>query len=123
MATAPQTTAKDPFFDEWLPTDLVRVVVSQKHDQWYVVAQDFNIAGIGETKAEAERDLLRLVSTYLRSCYAANQSYEQARRPIPRRARFRNWLVATLRGVLKGAIPTPLPRTGRLKLRDLANPT
>ena len=65
-------------FAEWLGTPIVRVSLARRHGQWYAVAKDLSIVGIGETEDEASRDVAGLVEAYLRSCFLEGVSYRTA---------------------------------------------
>jgi hypothetical protein len=97
---SPTATSEEDEFAAWLPAPVfsVPITVSQQHGQWYAEALDFGVAGMGKSKAAAERDLNRLVHAYLDSCFLDGRSYEEALRPrpVPRSLRLLTgayWLV------------------------------
>ena len=68
-------------FAAWVDSHMVRVSLTRQHGQWYAVADDFGIAGVGRTKAAALRDAVGLVDTYLRSYFLGGRPYQEALRP------------------------------------------
>lgn len=68
-------------FTAWLDSPVARVTRHRAHGQWYVVAEDFGIAGVGATQADAYWDVAGLLDAYLRSCFADGLSYQEALRP------------------------------------------
>ena len=71
-------------FAEWIPTGFVRVAVTRHHGQWYATATDFDIAGVGPDEGAAYRNLIKLLTAYLRSYYDEGRPYVDAIRRSPR---------------------------------------
>jgi hypothetical protein len=103
-------------FAAWLGSPLVRVSLIRQHDQWYAVAKDFGIAGVGPTQQAARASAASVLLAYLRACHADGRPFEQTlrRRPIfpPGRLTFVRFAQALTRGLAEW-----LPgRRGVLKL-------
>jgi hypothetical protein len=106
MATAPRIAApsRDDFLD-WLPSPLIRVAAYRQHDQWYAVAEDFNIVGVAATPAEAKVEVAQLVEATLRSYFRDGLTYRDAWRPIPWHTRAKH----IVRGLIaRGFQPIPI---------------
>lgn len=101
-AHEPVVTQAAEDYIAWLPRWSTHGFVGHRHQQWYAVAPEFCLVGMGETPDEAHRDLMTLIDAYLHSHYAQGRSFEDARRP------FRT--LATLRMLL------PMRRRKRLTL-------
>lgn len=114
---SPPAPEDDPLL-AWLGTPYVRVATIRKHGRWYAVAEDFDIAGMGENEIDAIRNLVRLVDAYLRSCQRAGFSYAEALRPTPRRVRIGYRVAAALRRVFPGRAPWPVGRETSLVLPE-----
>jgi hypothetical protein len=69
-----------------------RIAKQRKHGQYYLLAIDFNVAGVGTTIPEAERDLARLLRAYFGSYFREGRPFEDAIRP----ARWRTRLAVAL---------------------------
>jgi hypothetical protein len=95
---------EDPFL-QWLDSEFIRVAAHRKHDQWYAIAEDFDIVGMGPTEAAAHREVAGLVEAYLRSFHRDGLRYRDAWRPVPLRLRLRNMLVGL---IARGLQPTPV---------------
>jgi hypothetical protein len=84
--TTDQSAATDrrPDFIAWLKHWSSPGFIGYRHEQWYAIAPDFCIAGMGRTPYDAFHDLMTMVDSYLHSEYERGHSYEQARRPLGR---------------------------------------
>jgi hypothetical protein len=73
----------DPQFAAWLG-GMSKFVVrrTRKHGQWYSVAQDFLVAGVGTTKVAADENLVGLLNAYLWSWYANERPFAECWRPM-----------------------------------------
>jgi hypothetical protein len=115
MSTTTATRQADPFF-EWLESPFVRVAGFRKHGQWYAVAEDYNIAGMGPTEEAAYRDVAVLVEAYLRSCYRQGLTYKDSWRRVSRIKKLLYALRSTLARALRDRAPAPLAEEGRFLL-------
>ena len=89
MATKARPAVPSPdTFVEWLDSPFIRVASYRQHEQWYAVAEDFDVVGIGTTEGAATQEVAALVEAYLRSYHRDGLSYRAAWRPIPVRARL-----------------------------------
>jgi hypothetical protein len=104
-------------FDAWLVSPVIRVSVSSRHGQWYASADDFGIAGVGDSEADAYRDVSGLVETYLLMCFRDGLSYGDAVRDRPA-SRERPW-TALLRRVGRKAERITRVRLSSSHSRDL----
>ena len=100
-------------FAEWLGTAAVRVSLARRHGQWYAVAKDLSIVGIGKTEDEASRDVAGLVQAYLSSCFLEGVSYRTAvsRRVGRVRPRAPRMLYRLLRERVASLLPARRART------------
>lgn len=122
MSTVTATTPADPFLD-WLESPFIRVAGLRRHGQWYAIAEDYNIAGMGPTEEAAYLDVAVLVDAYLRSCHREGLSYREAWRRVPRRKKLMNVLRSTLARALRERAPAPLAEEGRFLLPTTLNGT
>jgi hypothetical protein len=53
-----------------------------QHNQWYAIATDFSIAGVGTTRQDACDDLSALVECHLRSYHDESRQLESAWQPL-----------------------------------------
>jgi hypothetical protein len=84
---AASTTRED--FRDWLPAFSVRTVVGRRFGQWYAVATDFRLAGMGASEQEAKEDLSGLLEAYLRSFYVQGRPFVETVRPMSARTKLR----------------------------------
>jgi hypothetical protein len=106
MATA-QTPAtshsrEDDFLD-WLESPFIRVAAYRQHGQWYAIAEDFDVVGIGKTELAAYRTVAEMTEAYLRTFHREHRTYADAWRKIPFRARLVN--------IVRGLVARSLQRT------------
>jgi predicted RNase H-like HicB family nuclease len=69
-------------FRDWLPRLAVRTIVGRRQGQWYAVATDFCVVGMGSTEEAARENLSGLLHGYLRSFYERGRPFHEAKRPI-----------------------------------------
>jgi hypothetical protein len=73
-------------FRAWLPANGKTFVgIKRDGDQWYAVFLEFNIAGTGASQREAVKDATRLLATHLVYSFTTGKTFEESRRPVPRR--------------------------------------
>jgi hypothetical protein len=78
-----QSTAKAPAgFKDWLLPVPIHALMGRKHGQWYALATDFQVVGVGLTEQAARNDLSGLLETYLRSIYDEGRPFDDAVRPV-----------------------------------------
>lgn len=65
-------------FRSWLESTVFDVAVRRQHDQFYAVAERFDVAGVGKTEDEALRDLAGLLDAYLRSYFGEGRPFSEA---------------------------------------------
>lgn len=77
-------------FHEWLAKSRYpfRAAIKRKHGQYYMLAIDFNVAGAGRTRSEAQRDLARLLQAYFQSYFKEGRPLQDAVRPVGWRTRL-----------------------------------
>jgi hypothetical protein len=75
--------------DAWPDVIAIKVWLIAQGGQYYALAEDFDIAGMGASAAEALNDMADLVCGYFTSAVADGLSFEDARRPIPLGERLR----------------------------------
>lgn len=77
-------------FHEWLAKSRYpfRAAIKRKHGQYYMLALDFNVAGAGRTRRDAQHDLTRLLRAYLQSYFREGRPLEDAVRPVGWRTRI-----------------------------------
>jgi hypothetical protein len=88
-------------FASWLGSPVIRVSLRRSHGQWYAVARDFGIAGVGRSQADAYRDVLRLVEAYLQAVFADGRPYTDAMRPMPNGRPLRAFITSVHRGLMR----------------------
>ena len=118
MATAarPAPPSHDNFVD-WLASPFIRVASYRQHDQWYAVAEDFDIVGMGATEGIATQEVVGLVEAYLRSYHRDGLPYEAAWRPIPFRGRLANVMRGFVARSLQWShLPLPFSEEARVLL-------
>lgn len=76
-------------FNEWVAGVQIRTTVGTQRGQWYAVATDFSIAGMGDTRERACEDLAALVESYLRSFHDQGQNTELSWQPLGRIRKLR----------------------------------
>lgn len=104
--SAPAEPQEDPFW-RWLERRTVRLAVKRQHDQWYAIAPDFDLAGVGVSEDAAALDALRATYSYLRQHHRAGHTYREALRPVPFRVRFAIACGTLLYRVLRSRAPRP----------------
>jgi hypothetical protein len=97
-------------FAEWLPSLVIHVSVTRQHGQFYAVAKEFGIAGVGPTEDAACSNVARLIETYLRSYFREGRPYQDALKPAARRRRGLIGHIVDLwpRPVIKLILPSAL---------------
>jgi hypothetical protein len=91
----PRKAERRPFSEEefraWLPSSgHTNVVIMHGDDNcWSALFVEFNIAGLGRSEEEALHDARKLFWGYLQYCFMDGRSFEESRKPIPRRSRAR----------------------------------
>jgi hypothetical protein len=84
-----EVDAKMEAFDQWMRGLLsFRVALRREQGQWFALAEDFDITGMGESREDALRDMVGLLSAYLMAHFEDGTPFEQTLRPIPRRLRI-----------------------------------
>lgn len=69
-------------FAEWVEGVRVHTIVGKQHGQWYAVATDFSLSGMGPTMETACENLGALVECYMRSFYDEGTPLDQAIQPL-----------------------------------------
>src|SRR5215211_6225980 len=57
--------------------------------RWFVLIEEFDITGMGETLEDARWDALHLLGAYLHDHFHDGTPFEQTLRPIPRRLKLK----------------------------------
>lgn len=81
-ANEPVYTETARNYSAWLPRWSTQGFIGHRNDQWYALAPEFCLVGIGQTPDDAHRDLMALIDAYLHSYYTQGRSFEDARRPV-----------------------------------------
>jgi hypothetical protein len=103
---------------EWVrPLMHMHVWCRKEHGQWYVLAEEFDITGMGDTEEAAYQDMLGLLAAYLSSHYADGASFEDAMRPIPAKLKRQIRMQAALSAV-RNAAARVLSRTPRSQSQE-----
>ena len=84
--------------------------------QWYAVAENFNVAGTGQTPDAAVENLTGLLDAYLWHYFEGGRAFEDAVRPVPRRLRAWIRLSSTLNRLFRRVWPPRFPREQRIDL-------
>jgi hypothetical protein len=82
------STERNTFY-EWLARLSIYTTVGEQHGQWYAVATDFSVVGMGATKQDACADLTGALESYLRSIYDEQREMQSAWRPLSTIRRLR----------------------------------
>jgi len=79
-------------FHSWLPKLTVHTLIGRRHGQWYALATDYSVVGMGETEQGARDNLSGLLEAYLRTFYEQGRSFHEARHPVGTLTRLRLFL-------------------------------
>ena len=89
--------------DEWIPGWQALHFAGQKRDgRWFVIIEEFDIAGVGDTIEDARAEALALLNAYLQAHRDDGTRFEETLRPIPRRMKIEIRLGTALHRVLGG---------------------
>jgi predicted RNase H-like HicB family nuclease len=73
----------------WLPHWLELTFAQKREDgRWFVLIEEFDITGTGDTPEDARDQALDLLDAYLIDHFRSGTPFEQTLRPIPARLRF-----------------------------------
>jgi hypothetical protein len=73
----------------WLP-EWLELTLAQKreNDQWFVLIEEYDITGTGETQEAARAQALDLLQAYLLDHFHDGTPFDETRRPIPARLKL-----------------------------------
>jgi hypothetical protein len=77
-------------FQAWLPQEVeLHIAVKRESDRWFALQMEFDITGMGTTRAEAIQDSFALLIAYLHDYYEEDAQFSDTVRPVPTRLRAR----------------------------------
>jgi predicted RNase H-like HicB family nuclease len=88
---APRETSRGGFHS-WLPKLTVHALIGRRNGQWYALATEYSVVGMGETEQDARDNLSGLLEAYLRTFYEQGRAFHEARRPVGTLTRLRLFL-------------------------------
>lgn len=96
----------------WPDKFKVSIWFVREGDRWTALASEFNVLGLGASRAEAESNLHKNLNAYLTSYAAEGAAFEDALRRIPRKETLRLTFFALLTRAAKAV--TPKSRRGNI---------